>query len=166
MSTAVESLDERILSALQERLEGIHADGGVTTWHTVEAVCRPDAITEAILETPSRCVCAIVPDNVDREELTFSGGQATMRVDVLAAARLTNASASVYRPETPIRQTVQTRLAHDVENRLRSDLTLGGLALNLRVTMTDYGADRTWVDGWAIAIQRVEILYSYEDGAL
>lgn len=166
MSVAVESEDELILEGLKTRLAGIVSDGGVTTWHTMDAVVRPDDITERLLDPSYTTICAVVPERVDREELTFTQTKATMHVGIRAATKFHRSTENPYSQEEPIRQTVMTRLAKDVENRLRSDRTVGGLALHLRVTGTDYEPERTWWEGWAMTQVNVQIEYAYEDGAL
>lgn len=161
-----ESKAEQITAAVQAKLAAIVANAGATYWYTPGAVIRAPFFSEACLNTAYITVHVVSPDDEERMgEFTFTDTSARLGLDVLALTQFRPANEGPYGATTPIRETVQHRLARDVKTALRADQTLGGLALNLAVAFVSFAPEETFLSGWACIMARVSVFYVYADAA-
>jgi hypothetical protein len=162
-----ESKHEQIVAALVTLLDGITSDAGTTYWYTPN-VTRVAGVTPDLLmpekASGTASICAVIaPGRVGEEESTH---ESTERARVqLVLLKLWNPS--IERPfvtPDPDRLKLQNRLVQDVQKKLNTDLTLGGLVDNLTEGewQIDTSAENTFVEGWACVFLEHTILYSYD----
>lgn len=93
---------------------------------------------------------------------------AEARIDVALAARLEGDDDPFAAPN-PSRQTLQSRMAQDVEKVLMLDPALNAFAglevVDLRIVSEDRGPEATWDPVWAVVILRVAVTYRYRPDA-
>src|SRR5262249_13042583 len=147
----------------------IAGDGGATYWYTPTVIRTPGA-SAALLDVDvaavNPAIYAVIPDEEEHVEEATQMMQAFMKIYVFLAVRFQPASELPFTQSAPIRWTVQNRAVRDVLKKLLTDVTLGGLVLNLfgdRV-LVDRSA-RTYEDGWALVFMYFRVLYSYPFGA-
>jgi hypothetical protein len=168
-----ESLNEQIAVALQAKLASIVGDGGASYWYT-PTVIRTPGVSAALLDldvatTAAPAIYAVIPDEEEHLEEASGLMQAYMKIYLFLAVRFQPDKELPFDQSAPIRWTVQNRMVRDVLKKLLTDLTLGGLVLNLfggpgdRV-LIDRSA-RTYEDGWAIVFVHFRIFYGYQFGA-
>lgn len=166
-----ESKAERIVAALRTALAAIVGDGGATYWYTVNACVRAAAWENSCLDetiATDATIYVLVPDTRETIRHTI-GGAATghrrciLNVDLVLAHRY-RLSDKPHVSETPKRWTVQERLIRDALTRIESDEGLSGLCLAIDTPTASIAADETWIEGWAVAFQRLAIMYDYTAG--
>lgn len=154
-----ESRHEQIILALKAALEGIVADGGVSYWYSPDAVLRWPVCDASCQDSSLDTIFVLSPSDVDDEQADSCSARALLRLDLTALHKFEGIE-NPFQQEAPIRETVQNRLERDVKKLLRTDTTLGGLALDVRIPVTSYGPETYW-QGWAGVILRLEIKYHY-----
>ncbi len=166
-----ESIAEQIAAALQAKLATIVGDAGVTYWYTPAYVARTPGvgkglIDEALVTADKPALYAVIPDEEEHVEDASQMMRAGQKIYLFLAVRYQPTSELPYAQSAPIRWTVQNRMVRDVMKKLLSDVTLGGLVLNLfdgRI-LVDRSA-RTYEDGWALVFIYFRVMYDYAFGA-
>lgn len=166
---------EQIFDAMETALEAIVGDGGTTYSYTPAAVVRAHAFTAEVLDpsvSGDRVIYCLIPG--DQQE-TRPGAFSRVRlsqlpVTVIAAKRFDGATDNPFSPPSPSRWEVQELLIRDAERALLNSDSLNGrgaspLAICLDVPERDRSTEETFVEGWALALLRVEVLYQYQDTA-
>lgn len=160
-----DSVYQQIVDGLVSRCEGMEAASGF--WYPPQQVLQASWLSEAVLDNPKDSLYIFVPDVEEEEDLTFGGGgngytKALMRLDLVACRRYRAAKED---PRNNVRWRDQNRLAQDAKNRLRGDYTVSGLALHTKIPVIDRSAEETWHPTWAVVFLRLELEYTYVDGA-
>lgn len=169
-----ESRYDQAVEVIEGQIAGIVGDGGVTYWRTYGSAGNGRTIRWAGLEDrlfdPSLdTLCVVIPDNSRKVRETSRTHLAECYVHVAAAARLEEGEGDPFNPPDPSRQTLQSRLAQDIERALMADPALNafrGLEVtDLRVDSEDRGPEATWDESWAMVILRLAITYRYRPEA-
>jgi hypothetical protein len=108
-------------------------------------------------------VIGIAPDLSTDTRVTFSTMGVEMPVDVVVACKFEAPDLDPFHPPNPSRWDVQDELERAVKDRIRSDLKLGGLALDMTIPDTDKGNENTYVEKWAVVFLRVMVSFHHEE---
>lgn len=168
-----ESRYEQVVATIKGQIAAVEGDGGATYWRTYGSAGNGRTIRWAGLEDrlfdPSLdTLCVVIPDNSRKARETNRTHLATCYVHVAAAARF-EGEGDPFSPPDPSRQTLQSRLAQDVERVLMSDPTLeafrGLEVTDLMVESEDRSPETTYDESWAMVILRLAITYRYRPEA-
>jgi len=161
---AAESLPEQIVAAMVTSLAAI---SGSTYHYPPDKVVRSSFFGEHCLDESvgdPATVYVLIPDVYEFEEQTFTHTAGLLELDlVLMRRHEVGGVENPFEPPTSSRWQVQNRMIHDVQTKLRADLTVGGRALHTRLTLADVGAEETFEEMWAMAFLRVEVEYDFAD---
>lgn len=168
-----ESLPEQIYEAVEAALAPLVGDGGTTYWYSTARAMRATVLSEECLDESlaTGTIYVVIPGDPEQKRAATMGAQATRKrfgvlsLDIAALQRFTPASENPYTATTPIRHTIQNRMARDAEKALCADTDLAALILRIDVTSVDTSADATGLVGWAVAWLHVEIEYQYTEAA-
>lgn len=166
-----ESKAEQIVAALRTALAAISGDSGTTYWYSVDRCIRAAAWESRCLDeslATDAVIYVLIPDTRETIRHTI-GGAATghkrsiLNVDLVVARRFRGTD-DPYNAPTPSRWTIQERLLRDALTAIEADESLGSLALCIDTPTASLAADETWIEGWAVAFQRLAIMYDYTAG--
>jgi hypothetical protein len=155
-----ESIHHAIGEALKARLAALTGDNGAAYWYTPDRVVRVQAYDRLVADPTVGMVYAIrAGEERHREEATQTV-MAEAEWWVLMLRPTEAADDSPFGADESTKATEQDRMARDFLKALWTDVTLGGLALN--VVDGSLYVDRDMdVEGWAVVEARLSILYSY-----
>lgn len=155
---------EQILAAIKTRLAAIVGDSGVNYWYTPTAVARIDNwaawepewfdqgnyTTVYLIRGGDETVIEHVDFSIDRELEYF----------ILGGTKFDTSTLNPFSQTGTISQTVQNRLIADVQKKIWSDVTLGGLGGIINNEVTDVGRMTPMVEGWAVVQFRLKCLFN------
>lgn len=149
----------QVRDALQTLLEGItgtYATGaGRVIWFPFSAQA---------LNTGHRTVIALAKDIDADERLTYKEIGVEMPIDIAACTRFEAASVlDPFNPPAKDLVDVQEELAQAVKDKIRSDLTLGGKAIDIVIPDEDYSYETTWTQGWAVVFLRAAVTFQHPE---
>lgn len=168
-----ESRYEQIVDTIKGEIEAIVGDGGATYWRTYGAggnarTLRHAGLEQRLFDASLDTLCVVIPDDSTKRRETNRTHMAEARVDVAVAARFEDAE-DPFNPASPSRQTLQSRLAQDVERKLMADPALNAYAglevVDLKVASEDRSPEATWDPVWAMVILRLAVTYRYRQDA-
>jgi hypothetical protein len=162
---------EQVMAAIRTGLSVT----GAAYWYAPDRVIRAASLHEGCIapgtsgETIS-CTYVIVPDQTVRKSRVSKMNEARAEFDVFGLQRLP-AGYSDLNPQkmaaegATVRETYQARLAADIEAKLLALVgseTMRGLGVyEIVCTSDDRTAETTAIEGWALALLRVAVSYTY-----
>ena len=161
-----ESIHEQIAAALVTSLEGIVGDGGTTYWYTPSTVKRVTFFPEEQnLDLSYDVIYLLRPGDEDIvEEETSQGCRGQAEFFLVVAYRHQVATENPFLEEAPTRWTIANRLVRDAVKCLLTDVTLGGLVINILTTSLSVDRDR-YLPSWVIAELRFVVEYPFVGSA-
>lgn len=162
---------EQVVGAVRTGL----AVTGADYWYAPDRVIRAPALYEGCIAPGADgetidCTYVIVPDRTTRRSKASRVNEARMEIDVFGLKRLPREYSEINPQKlavagTTLRETYQARLAADIEAKLLAlvgSQTMRGLGVyEIACTSDDRTAEETAIEGWALALLRVAITYTY-----
>ena len=146
-----ESIHEQIAAALRTSLAGIVSDAGATYWYTPGAVIRVSFFpADFALSESYDVVYVLSPAAEDFTEEATGQVRAQASFALQLARKHRVGTENPYIESTPSRWTVVNRLVRDAVRRLLTDVTLGGLAVNVATDSISIDREQ-YLEGWAMA---------------
>lgn len=105
----------------------------------------------------------MAPDVETDTRLTYTEMGVEMPIDLVVACKFLTPETDPFNPPPLTRWDYQDELARAVKDRIRSDLKLGGLALDITIPDTDKSAENTFVDNWAAVILRTVVMFQHPE---
>lgn len=157
-----ESIHEQIAAALETSLAAIVGDRGATYWYTPTVVKRVTFFPEEQdLDPTCDVIYLLRPGDEDIvEEETSAGCRGQMELFLVVAKLYKVPTENPFKEEAPTRWTVVNRLVRDAVRCLLSDVTVGGLVINVLTTSLSVDRDR-YLPTWAIAELRFVVEYPF-----
>jgi hypothetical protein len=162
-----ESIVEQILAAIKTSLEAITGDDGTTYWYTPGTVVRTDYFdSRQMFRTGFGDYLYFIRDTGDENETvdpTAFGERADdLDVFIMLAAQDTRGDRDPF-TATLLSGTIRNRMVKDVVKKLEGDLTLGGVAFNIRAGLKR--RDFVEPEGWILAEVHFIVTYYHTLGS-
>ncbi len=160
-----ESIVEQILANVKTQLEAIVSDRGANWWYTPDAVARVDRWDTKYLDMAKGEVIYLVRNTGDErpaDQDHWGSRSRELDVFVLVAKRDDRADVNPYIAKAPLSGTIRNRMIRDVEKKLYTDITRGGVALStdVREPNRDQAAA-----GWVVAEIPVTVTFVHTKAA-
>lgn len=158
-----ESVHEQIADALVTSFEAISGDAGITYWETPSTVRRVAFFPEdQDLGREYDVIYLLRPGDENVVEEGTSGMCRAEAEFFLVVAKQHNVpTENPWIESAPTRWTVANRLVRDVLRKLLSDVTLGGLVVNVVADSISIDRDR-YLPNWVLAEIRFVVEYPFQ----
>lgn len=169
-----EPIAEQIVTKVEALLAAITGEvaptGGTVNGASLTGVFRAPGLRDKDLEDNKglgdpAILYFLCPDIENPVQSTWRTITSELPIDIVGAYRFTPSNDSVSEQPTLDRWQIQNRLARAVQDALRGDKTLTGSALYHDFEAVDLSPESTYMEGWALAMLRLVVTYSYTETA-
>ena len=156
-----------IAEAIRAKLAAIVSDGGATYWYTPSYALRVTSYERLLADTSLTHIYALrAGEELHGEQGTGSvstGGsvRATAELNLLMLRKDESATTNPFEEASPTREQIVDRMVRDVLRALWTDVTLGGLAINIAASSLFIDRDVAIEGPWAVAEARFSVDYDY-----
>ena len=160
---ASELFHERVTAQLFSVLSGI--DGETTYWYTAQKAARVDEFVETDFalryakQGDDNAILMLREDPATvTEETSGEYSETATWWAVMATQWNPSKGRDPWDPSSTLKNTIVARMHHDIHQAIALDVTLGGLVENAEVINKNFSL---LMEGWAIALVQIRILYTY-----
>lgn len=163
-----ESIVEQIMASIKTDLEAITGDAGSTYWYTPGDVVRVDYFdSKTIIKPGHGTPLYLIRDTGDEDEnddfATMGGMASSFDVFIMLALADPRGNRDPFRVGGTLSGTYRNRMLQDVQKKIETDHTRGGLAMDT----SSFHKRRDFVEpaGWILAEINFTVTYKYTRGS-